>query len=128
MTGLVASIQGVFDQLNPFNTGNLILYFTWLVVLGLTTMGVWRCPRGFVRLCCLGVNQAMSIGFVLSWTLTALLAYTFWWQSIAALVASLVVGFLLFSPRRRGGGKSRQTARTGGSPIDAEPHPAGSKF
>ena len=128
MAQLVANIQSVFDQLNPFNTGNLVLYFAWLVTLGLTTMGVWRCERGLVRLCCLGVNQAMSIGFVLSWTLTALLAYTFWWQSVAAFSASLVVGFLLFSPRRRAGGKSRRTARTGGSPIDAEPQPAGSEF
>ncbi len=52
MQQAVGTITGVFDQLNPFNTGNLILFFGWLVVFTFTSvaknrgrsgMGSWLC-------------------------------------------------------------------------------------
>ena len=100
MRELAGYATGIFDQLNPFNPGNLILYFTWLVVFTFTGMAVWRSGRPWVRLLCYVVNQLFSIGFLLSWTLTGLLAYTYWQESIAVFVATAAGALYLFRGRR----------------------------
>ncbi|MEA2779405.1 MAG: hypothetical protein QOK29_949 [Rhodospirillaceae bacterium] len=89
----------VFDQLNPFSLGNIIVYFTWLVVYSFTLVAVWRSPKAWVRLCCLLVNQLFSVGVLISWSLTILLAYTYLLQS--AIVCIVVAGttFYLFRER-----------------------------
>jgi len=101
MNTVVAQITDVFDQLNPFNTGNLIVYFSWTMIFGFTLVGVVRARHGFTRFLCYVVNQAFSIGIILSWTLTALLAYTYWWQSLSVLAGALLIGLLVFRGERR---------------------------
>jgi hypothetical protein len=101
VNSFVNALTGIFDQLNPFNLGNLVIYFAWLVVFTFTTIAIWRADRAWIRLLCYAVNQVFSIGIVLSWTLTSLLAYTFWKASIGAVVASAVVAFFVFSDRGR---------------------------
>lgn len=94
------TMRGVFDQLNPFNTANLVLYFTWLVVFSFTMVAVWRSDSRLLRFLCFIINQLFSVGVVLSWTLTSLLAYTYWRESLAAFAATIVLTGWLFRRRR----------------------------
>lgn len=96
MNEIVTSIKGIFDNLNPFNTGNLVIYFSWLVVYVFTLVAIWRSNSRLVRLLCFLVNQVFSIGVILSWTLTALLAYTYWIASLGAVVIALVLSWWAF--------------------------------
>ena len=96
MNEIVSSIKGLFDNLNPFNTGNLVIYFSWLVVYVFTLVAIWRSNSRIVRLTCFLLNQIFSIGVILSWTLTALLAYTYWIASLGAIVITLVCSWWMF--------------------------------
>lgn len=96
MEEFVSAIKGVFDNLNPFNIGNLTIYFSWLVVYTFTLTAIWRSKRGFVRLFCFIANQLFSIGIILSWALTVILAYTYWIASLGTIAATLVVSWYLF--------------------------------
>jgi hypothetical protein len=96
MNEIVSSIKGLFDNLNPFNTGNLVIYFSWLVVYAFTLVAIWRSNSRIVRLVCFLLNQIFSIGVILSWTLTALLAYTYWIASLGAIVITLVCSWWVF--------------------------------
>ena len=100
MDEVVSSIKGVFDTLNPFNAGNLVIYFTWLVVYIFTLVDLWRSHRRIVRLICFLINQVFSIGVILSWTLTALLAYTYWIASLGTIVIALVLAWWTFREKR----------------------------
>ena len=96
MNEIVTGIKSIFDNLNPFNTGNLVIYFSWLVVYVFTIVAIWRSNSRLVRLLCFLVNQVFSIGVILSWTLTALLAYTYWIASLGAVVISLILSWWAF--------------------------------
>jgi hypothetical protein len=96
MTEFVTSIKSIFDNLNPFNTGNLVIYFSWLVVYVFTLVAIWRSNSRLVRLLSFLVNQVFSIGVILSWTLTALLAYTYWIASLGAVVITLILSWWVF--------------------------------
>jgi hypothetical protein len=96
MNEIVSSIKGLFDNLNPFNTGNLVIYFSWLVVYVFTLVAIWRSNSRIVRLVCFLLNQIFSIGVILSWTLTALLAYTYWIASLGAIVITLICSWWVF--------------------------------
>jgi len=96
MNEIVAGIKGLFDNLNPFNTGNLVIYFAWLVVYMFTLVAIWRSNSRIVRLGSFLVNQVFSIGVILSWTLTALLAYTYWIASLGTVAITLVLSWWLF--------------------------------
>ena len=111
MNSFVNALTGVFDQLNPFNIGNLIIYFAWLVVFTFTTIAIWRAKRAWIRLFCYAVNQIFSIGIVLSWTLTSLLAFTYWKASIGAVVASAVIAFFVFADGGRRHGEEDMNGR-----------------
>jgi len=100
MSEIVSSIKGVFDTLNPFNAGNLVIYFSWLVVYIFTLVAIWRSNSRIVRLICFLVNQLFSIGVILSWTLTALLAYTYWIASLGTVVIALVLSWWTFRKKR----------------------------
>ncbi|MGH6930886.1 MAG: hypothetical protein ACREEE_00475 [Dongiaceae bacterium] len=100
MQEFVNTVTGVFDQLNPFNAGNLLVYFTWIVIYTFTWMAIWRSRAPWLRFVSFVVNQLLSVGIVLSWTLTGLLAYTYWMQSLAAFVVTACVGFYAFRRRR----------------------------
>ena len=100
MQDFVGAATGVFDQLNPFNTGNLILYFGWIVIYTFTWMAIWRSRTPWFRFLSFVVNQVFSVGIVLSWTLTGLLAYTYWKQSLAVFIVTAAVGFYMFRRRR----------------------------
>jgi len=99
MNEIVGSIKGLFDNLNPFNTGNLVLYFAWLVVYIFTLVAIWRSNSRIIRLISFLVNQIFSVGFILSWTLTALLAYTYWIASLGTIVITLILSWLAFRKR-----------------------------
>ena len=96
MIDIVKAITGVFDNLNPFNIGNLIIYFSWIVVYTFTLTAIWRSHRGFVRLLCFIANQVFSIGIILSWSLTVILAYTYWIASLGTIAATLIISWYLF--------------------------------
>lgn len=100
MSEIVSSIKGVFDTLNPFNAGNLVIYFSWLVVYIFTLVAIWRSNSRIVRLICFLVNQLFSVGVILSWTLTALLAYTYWIASLGTIVIALVLSWWAFREKR----------------------------
>jgi hypothetical protein len=99
MNDIGRAFTGFFDQLNPFSLGNLVFYFVWLTVYSFTLVAVWRSHRAWVRFICFVVNQALSIGVLISLTLTALLAYTYWLPS--ALVFLGVGGTTFCMLRRR---------------------------
>jgi hypothetical protein len=100
MNQLATSITNVFDQLNPYNSGNLVLYFTWLVVYTYTAIAIWRSRRPWFRFLCFLVNQLFSVGVIMSWTLTGLLAYTYWRESLGALGGTAVLSLAAFRWRR----------------------------
>jgi hypothetical protein len=100
MNEIVATIKNLFDNLNPFNTGNLVIYFTWLVVYIFTLVAIWRSNSRVTRLLCFVANQLFSIGVILSWTLTALLAYTYWIASLGTIVVTLVLSWWTFRDKR----------------------------
>ena len=100
MNQLATSITNVFDQLNPYNSGNLVLYFTWLVVYSYTAIAIWRSRRPWFRFLCFLVNQLFSVGVIMSWTLTGLLAYTYWRESLGAIGGTVVLSLAGFRWRR----------------------------
>ena len=99
MNDIGRAFTGFFDQLNPFSLGNLVFYFVWLTVYSFTLGAVWRSHRAWVRFICFVVNQVLSVGVLISLTLTALLAYTYWLPS--ALVILGVGGTTFYMLRRR---------------------------
>ncbi|WP_119458747.1 hypothetical protein [Rhodospirillaceae bacterium SYSU D60014] len=101
MTSLGIAATGVLDQLNPFSLGNLILYFAWLIIFTFTGIAVWRSGIPWLRLICFLVNQVVSVGVLLSWTLTGLLAYTYWWESVSVFAATAAGSLYLFRTRKR---------------------------
>lgn len=117
MRDFVNAVTGIFDQLNPFNVGNLIIYFLWLVVFTFTIVAIWRAPRGWIRLLSYVVNQAFSVGIILSWTLTSLLAYTYWQYSLATVAATFVVAWLVV-------GRSAAPEAAASAPAERPERPA----
>jgi len=103
MQSVAAHITNIFDQLDPFSEGNIALFFAWLVVFTFTTVAIWRAPWPWFRLVCFAANQCVSVGVLMSWTLTVLLAYTFWQSALAVLVGTAGASFLLFRRCRRRG-------------------------
>ena len=95
-----AYYHSVVDPLDPFNRGNIVLYFTWIVVYTFTGVAVWRSERSWFRFICFVVNQLFSIGILISWSLTIILAYAYWQESLAAAATTAAAGLFLF--RRRG--------------------------
>lgn len=77
----------------------MIIYFSWLVVFTFTMIAVWRSDRRWFRFVCFWINQLFSVGIILSWSLTSLLAYTFWQYSVATIAATAALSLVLF--RRR---------------------------
>src|SRR5262249_33657790 len=51
-TSISAYYHSVVDPLDPFNRGNIVLYFTWIVVYTFTGVAVWRSERSWFRLVC----------------------------------------------------------------------------
>src|SRR5215470_18619850 len=99
MESLVSQVQRIFDQMNPFNTGNLILYYTWLVIYSTTLIAAWRAHGVKTRFVCFVVNQALQIGVFMSWSLTVLLAVTYWLPTVLTFVAVVAVTFYLLRGR-----------------------------
>ena len=100
-TAVAAYYHSVVDPLDPFNRGNIVLYFTWIVVYTFTGVAVWRSPRSWFRLVCFVINQLFSIGILISWSLTIILAYAYWQASLVAFAATSAAGLFLFRKRRR---------------------------
>lgn len=99
MEPIIQDIKGVFDQLNPYNTGNLILYFSWLVVFVFTVIGIWFSKKRWVRICCYLVNQVFGIGIILSITLIGIITYKYWMYAAGTVVATLLISLWIFKDR-----------------------------
>jgi hypothetical protein len=99
MDSLVGQVQRVLDQMNPFNTGNLVLYYTWLVIYSATLIAAWRAHGVKTRFVCFVINQALQIGVFMSWSLTVLLAVTYWLPSLLTFIAVVAVTFYLLRGR-----------------------------
>ncbi len=99
MNAVERAFTSLVDQLNPFSLGNLIFYFTWLVLYTFSLIAVWRSHRSWVRLICLVLNQILSIGVLISYSLTLLLAYNYWLPTVLISLGVAVLTFFLF--RRR---------------------------
>ena len=65
-TTIAAYYHSVVDPLDPFNRGNIVLYFTWIVVYTFTGVAVWRSERSWLRFVCFVINQLFSIGILIS--------------------------------------------------------------
>lgn len=101
MDAIERAFTSLVDQLNPFSLGNLIFYFTWLTLYTFSLVAVWRCHRSWVRLICLVLNQILSVGVLMSYSLTLLLAYNYWLPSALIFLGVASMTFFLF--RRRNG-------------------------
>jgi hypothetical protein len=99
MQYLISQIQSLYDQLNPFSTGNIILYYAWLMIYSATLVATWRAHRSATRLLAFLLNQVMQIGVFLSWSLTIVLAATFWLPSLLLSIA--VIGTTFYVLRER---------------------------
>jgi hypothetical protein len=99
MESLLASIQRIYDEVNPFSTGNLILYYTWLVIYSATLIAAWRAHGVKTRFVCFVVNQALQIGVFMSWSLTVLLAVTYWLPTLLTFLAVIAITFYLLRAR-----------------------------
>ncbi len=101
MDAIARAFTSLIDQLNPFSLGNLIFYFTWLTLYTFSLVAVWRSHRSWVRLICLVLNQILSVGVLMSYSLTLLLAYNYWLPSALIFLGVGSMTFVLF--RRRNG-------------------------
>jgi presenilin-like A22 family membrane protease len=99
-TIVAAYYHSVVDPLNPFNRGNIVLYFAWVVVYTFTWVAVWRSERSWFRFVCFVINQLFSIGILISWSLTVILAYAYWQASLAVFAGTGAAGLFLFRRRR----------------------------
>jgi len=93
--------HSVIDVLNPYSPGNVILFFTWVVVYTFTSIAVWRSERAWFRFICFVVNQIFSIGVLNTLVSTATLAWTYWHQALGAFVVTGASSLFLFRRRRR---------------------------
>jgi hypothetical protein len=91
--------HSIVDPLNPFNRGNIVLYFAWIVTYTFTWVAVWRSERSWFRCACFVVNQVFSIGILISWSLTLILAYAYWQASLITFAVTAAISLFLF--RRR---------------------------
>jgi hypothetical protein len=89
----------IVEQLDPFNLGNQLIYYTWLVVYTFTWVAVWRSSRPWFRFLCFLVNQLFSIGILLSTVLTVAMAARYWQASLAVFTVTAATSLFIF--RRR---------------------------
>jgi hypothetical protein len=99
LQAILDQIGDVIEQLDPFNTGNQLIYYTWLVVYTFTWVAVWRSSRPWFRFFCFLVNQLFSIGILLSTVLTVAMAARYWQASLAVFAATAAISLFIF--RRR---------------------------
>ena len=104
MSDLWNAVQGVFDQLNPMSTPNLIIFFTWLIIYLFTAMAIWRSERRWVRFVCFLTNQIFSMGFLISVKDVVVPALTLWVESLCVALATIVLSAWLFRSRKAEGG------------------------
>ena len=99
MQSLYAQFQRIYDEVNPFNTANLVLYYAWLVLYSATLVAAWRAHGVKTRFVCFVINQALQIGIFMSWSLTILLAVTYWLPSLLTFLAVIAITFYLLRGR-----------------------------
>ncbi len=88
------------SQFSPYSTDNLIVYFGWLVVCTFTWAAIWRSRRAWFRFLCFVVNQVFSVGVIISQMLTAILAVTYWRESLAVFAVTAAISLFLFRQRQ----------------------------
>ncbi len=93
-------LRQIAEQLNPYNTGNQVLYYGWLIVYTFTWVAIWRSTKPWLRFLCFLVNQLFSVGILLSTILTITFIISFWKESLAAFVATAAISLFLFRRRR----------------------------
>jgi hypothetical protein len=96
---LYDSVRVVLEQLNPYNTGNQILYYVWLVVYTFTWVAIWRSKRPWLRFLCFVVNQLFSVGILMSTIVTVAFIISFWIETLAVFIVTAAISLFLF--RRR---------------------------
>ena len=101
MQDWIDQLHQIAEQLNPYNTGNQVLYYGWLVVYTFTWVAVWRSTRPWFRFLCFLVNQLFSVGILLSTILTIAFIISFWRESLAVFVATAAISLFLFRRRRQ---------------------------
>ncbi len=99
MQAISSEIQRLYDEVNPYSTANLILYFAWLVGYSMTMVAAWRARSVWTRFICFVLNQALQVGIFMSWSLTLLLALSFWLPTL--LVFAGVVSSTYYVLRAR---------------------------
>jgi len=100
MAQLLNEFRSIVDTVNPYSSGNVTLYFLWLVLYTFTAMALWRSQRRWIRLCCFLLNQIFAVGVVISWTIVLILAYEYWIPSLVVLAAVIALGWWIFRERR----------------------------
>ncbi len=100
MEQLLNEFRSIVDTVNPYSSGNVTLYFVWLVSYTFTAMAIWRSQRRWVRLCCFLLNQIFAVGVVISWTIVLILAYEYWIHSLVVLAAVVALGWWTFREHR----------------------------
>ena len=96
---VLSQFQSLYDELNPFSTGNLVLYYAWLMIYSATLIASWRAPSAGARLLAFILNQVMQVGVFLSWSLTVILAATFWVPSLLLSIAVAATTFYVLRER-----------------------------
>ncbi len=99
MQYIIDQLQSFYDQLNPFSTGNIVLYYVWLVAYSATLVSTWRARSTWSRLFSFIANQVLQIGVLMSWSLTAILAVHFWLPSLLIFVAVVSTTFYVLRER-----------------------------
>ena len=100
MDDVISAVKGVFDTLNPFSLGNLIVYFAWLVIYVFTLVAIWRSNNRWIRLLCLILNQVFALGMFVSYTLAIVLTVTYWQAALATAVGTVILSWWLFRQRK----------------------------
>ena len=100
MDDVIGAVKGVFDTLNPFSLGNLIVYFTWLVVYVFTLIAIWRSNNRWIRVLCLIFNQVFALGMFVSYTLAVVLTVTYWQAALGTVIGTVVLAWWVFRTRK----------------------------
>jgi hypothetical protein len=93
--------HSVVDPLNPFSRGNVILFFTCIVVYTYTWVAVWRSERAWFRFICFVVNQVFTVGILIPWASTLVLTYAYWQAALATFAGTGAASLIAFRRRRR---------------------------
>jgi hypothetical protein len=97
-------VEGLLNQFDPYNRANLVVYFLSIFVWLYSTMAIWLAKTRRWRFVNILLNQVSAAGVIISWSLFALISYSFWPWALGLAAITLLMAtyqFVIRDWRRR---------------------------